>query len=111
MFGAMNPAASAWTATRLVIWCRATLGQTSATCSTRQGTKEQSQPSTKSTRRRALTLAFNDRRPTTARGHDDEHEDQKDRNDTPIPIQIGLAHQSPPPSLMSMFTSSVPLGC
>jgi hypothetical protein len=68
-------------------------------------------PSTKSTRRGALTLAFNDRRPTTARGHDDEHEDQKDRNDTPISIQIGLAHQSPPPSLMSMFTSSVPLGC
>jgi len=49
--------------------------------------------------------------PPTARGHDDEHEDQKDRNDTPIPIQIGLAHQSPPPSFMSMFTSSVPLGC
>ena len=58
----------------------------------------------------AMTLAFNDRRPNTARGYDDEHEDQKDRNDTPIPIQIGLAHQSPP-SLMSMFISSVPLGC
>jgi hypothetical protein len=49
--------------------------------------------------------------PPPRAANDDEHEDQKDRNDTPISIQIGLAHQSPPPSLMSMFTSSVPLGC